>query len=42
MQQITKVWENNMYKDTYHNMLYNSGKLEAIKMIKIGKWVSKL
>ena len=42
MRQITKIWENNMHKDAYHNMLYNCEKLEAIKMITIGKWVSKL
>lgn len=41
MQQITQIWENNMYKDAYHNMLYNSGKLEAIKMITIGKLLSE-
>lgn len=31
-----------MHKDAYHNMLYNSGELEAIKMITTGKWISKL
>lgn len=31
-----------MHKDAHHNVLYNSRKLEAIKMITIGKWLSKL